>query len=54
LETLADPSVQKRLADLGQELPPREQQSPRGLAEFQKAEIDKWWPVVKAANIKAE
>lgn len=54
MESLADPAVQKRLADLGQEIPPREQQTPEGLAAHHKAEIDKWWPLIKAAGIKAE
>jgi tripartite-type tricarboxylate transporter receptor subunit TctC len=52
--TLADPIVRQRLADLGQEIPPPEQQTPRALAAFHKAEIEKWWPIVKAANIKVE
>jgi tripartite-type tricarboxylate transporter receptor subunit TctC len=51
---LADPTVRKRLMDLGQEISPREQQTPEALAAFQKAEIEKWWPIVKAANIKVE
>jgi tripartite-type tricarboxylate transporter receptor subunit TctC len=51
---LADAKVQARLAELGLDLAPRAQQSPEGLAAFQKAEIDKWWPVIKAANIKVE
>jgi hypothetical protein len=42
------------LADLGQDIPTSEQQTPDGLASYQKAEIEKWWPVIKAANIKAE
>jgi hypothetical protein len=37
-----------------QEIPPREQQTPEGLAEIQKAEIEKWWPIIKAAGIKAQ
>ena len=53
-DALADPAVHKRLAELGQEIPPREQQTPEALARHQKAEIEKWWPIVKAANIKAE
>jgi hypothetical protein len=51
---LADPAVKRRLADLGQEIFPREQQTPEALGAFQKAEIEKWWPIIKAANIKGE
>ena len=54
VETLADPSVRQRLADLGQGIWPREQQTPEALAAQQKAEIEKWWPIINAANIKAE
>lgn len=54
VETLADPAVQKRLAAMHQEIPPREQQTPEGLAAYQKAEIEKWWPIIKAAGIKAD
>jgi tripartite-type tricarboxylate transporter receptor subunit TctC len=54
VEALADPAVQKRLSDLGQEIPTRDQQTPEGLAAHHKAEIDKWWPLIKAAGIKAE
>jgi tripartite-type tricarboxylate transporter receptor subunit TctC len=53
-EALADPTVQKRLVELGQDIPPPEQQSPEALAAYHKAEIDKWWPIIKAANIKGE
>jgi tripartite-type tricarboxylate transporter receptor subunit TctC len=53
-ESLADPTVQKRLVELGQDLPGPEQQSPAALAAYHKAEIDKWWPIIKAANIKGE
>ena len=51
---LADPKVQARLADLGLDLASREQQTPEGFDAFHKAEIAKWWPVIKAANIKVE
>ncbi len=54
VETLADPATRQRLADLGQEIPPREQQTPEALGVHHRAEIDKWWPVIKAAGIKAE
>jgi hypothetical protein len=46
--------VRQRLADLGQQTVPREQQSPDALGAFQKAEIDKWWPIIREAGIKAE
>jgi tripartite-type tricarboxylate transporter receptor subunit TctC len=51
---LADPAVAKRFADLGQEIAPRAQQTPEGFAAYHKAEIEKWWPIIKAANIKNE
>jgi tripartite-type tricarboxylate transporter receptor subunit TctC len=54
VEALADSNVIARLADLGQHIPPREQQTPEALRAYQKAEIEKWWPIVKAAGIKAE
>jgi tripartite-type tricarboxylate transporter receptor subunit TctC len=51
---LADPTVQKRLADIGQELPSKEQMTPEGFGAFHKAEMEKWTPIIKAANIKPE
>jgi tripartite-type tricarboxylate transporter receptor subunit TctC len=54
VKALADPKVRERFSDLGLDLASREQQSPEGLAAFHKAEIDKWWPIIKAANIKTE
>ena len=53
-QALADPAVIKRLADLGQEIVPVEQQNPAALAAFQQAEMDRWYPIVKAANMKGE
>jgi tripartite-type tricarboxylate transporter receptor subunit TctC len=54
VSALADPAARQRLADLGQEIAPREQQSSEALAAFHKAEAEKWWPLVKAAGIKPE
>jgi tripartite-type tricarboxylate transporter receptor subunit TctC len=54
VDALADPAVRTRLADQGVEIPPRDKQTPEALAAFQKAEIEKWWPIIKAAEIKAE
>jgi hypothetical protein len=42
------------MAALGQEIPPLGQQTPEALGAYQKAEIEKWWPIIRAANIKAE
>jgi tripartite-type tricarboxylate transporter receptor subunit TctC len=54
VETLADPAVRARLVDMGQEIPAQEQQTAEALGAYHKAEIDKWWPLIKAENIKAE
>jgi tripartite-type tricarboxylate transporter receptor subunit TctC len=53
-DALATPRVASRLASLGQEIFPREQQSPEALAALHKAEIDKWWPIIKAADVTAD
>ena len=54
VQALADPALRARFSDLGLDLASREQQSPDGLAAFHKAEIEKWWPVIRAAGIKVE
>jgi tripartite-type tricarboxylate transporter receptor subunit TctC len=51
---LADPKVRERFAALGLDVAARDQQTPEGLAAFHKAEIDKWWPIIKAAGIRGE
>jgi tripartite-type tricarboxylate transporter receptor subunit TctC len=53
-DAMADPAVKARLDAFGLEIPPREQQTPEALATLQKAEIEKWWPIVKAAHITGE
>jgi tripartite-type tricarboxylate transporter receptor subunit TctC len=51
---LADPTVRQQLADQGFDIPPREQLLPEALRSHQQAEIDKWWPILRAANIKGD
>jgi len=53
-QALADPGLRKKFADFGLDVAAREQQTPEGLAAFHKAEIEKWWPIIKAAGIQAE
>jgi tripartite-type tricarboxylate transporter receptor subunit TctC len=53
VEAFADPAVRKRFADIGHAIPTREQQNPQALFAFHKAEVEKWWPIMKAAGIKA-
>ena len=52
--TLADPEIRKKLTALSQDIFPPDEQTPEALAKFQRAEIDKWWPIIKAAGIKAQ
>ena len=51
---LADLAVGRRFADLGIEIAPRDQQTPEALRAFQKAEMERWWPIIKASNLRAE
>jgi hypothetical protein len=53
-EAPASATLQKRFADLGQDIPPAERQVVRAIAEFQKAEVERWAPLLKAANLKTE
>ena len=53
-QALADPTTKAKFAELGLDVASKEQQTSEGLAAFQKAEIEKWWPIIKAANIKGE
>ena len=53
-QVLADPSVERRFADLGIQISPSDQQAPETLRAFQKAEMERWWPIIKASNLKAE
>jgi tripartite-type tricarboxylate transporter receptor subunit TctC len=54
VSALTDPAVRRRFTDLGHAIPPREQLSPDALAVYHKADIEKWWPIIKAANLKPE
>jgi len=54
VDALADPTARQNFTTLGQHIPPRDQQTPEALGDFQKAEIDKWWPLIKAANVNLE
>ena len=54
VETLADPLVRRRISDLGLEIPPREKLTPAALHAHHQAEIEKWWPLIRAAGITAQ
>jgi tripartite-type tricarboxylate transporter receptor subunit TctC len=54
VDALNDSTVRKQLENLGLQMPPNDKLSPRALGAWQKAEIEKWWPVIKAANVKVE
>ncbi len=54
VDALSDPSVRQRFGEIGQEIPSRDRQTPESLGAYQRAEIEKWWPIVRAANIKGD
>ena len=54
VEALSDPGVRKQLENLGLQMPPKDRLSPQALGAWQKAEIAKWWPMIKAANVKVD
>jgi len=54
VDALNDPAMRKQLENLGLQMPPKDKLSPQALGEWQKAEIAKWWPIIKAANVKVD
>jgi tripartite-type tricarboxylate transporter receptor subunit TctC len=54
VQAMADPDFKQRISDLALEMPPSDQLTPAALTALQKSEIEKWWPIVKAAGIKAQ
>src|SRR5437899_2098612 len=54
VEALNDPAVKQQLENLGLQMPPKDRLSPEALGAWQKAEIEKWWPMIKAANVKVD
>lgn len=54
MEALNDPAVRKQLENLGLQMPPKDKLTPEALGAWQKAEIEKWWPMIKAANVKVD
>ena len=54
VDALNDPGARKQLESLGLQMPPQDQLAPQALGDWQKAEIAKWWPIIKAADVKVE
>jgi tripartite-type tricarboxylate transporter receptor subunit TctC len=54
VDALNDPAVRKHLENLGLQMPPKDKRSPQAFGDWQKKEITKWWPMIKAANVKVD
>ena len=54
VDALNDPAVRKQLENIGLQMPPKDKLTPQALGDWQKAEIAKWWPMIKAANVKVD
>ncbi len=54
VDALNDPAVKKQFETLGLQMPPQDKLKPEALGEWQKAEIARWWPIIKAANVKVD
>jgi tripartite-type tricarboxylate transporter receptor subunit TctC len=54
VQAMADPALAQRVTEMGLDMPPRDQSAPQALADYQQAEIEKWWPIIKAAGIKGD
>jgi tripartite-type tricarboxylate transporter receptor subunit TctC len=54
IDSLGEPSLHQRLIDLAQEIPERDRQTPEALRALHRSEIEKWWPIIKAAGIRVE
>jgi tripartite-type tricarboxylate transporter receptor subunit TctC len=54
VDAMSDPAVRKKFEDLGLQMPPKDKLAPEALGAWQKAEIEKWWPMIKAADVKVE
>jgi tripartite-type tricarboxylate transporter receptor subunit TctC len=54
VDAMNDPGVKKQLENIGLQMPPKDKQTPQALGDWQKSEIARWWPIIKAANVKVD